>query len=137
MRKSGVRRRARYWFDNTMSQGTGALIGWLALSAIVSVLAITVLIQIVDPRQLDGQPRGALLPELWGNIVATFDLRPADVSGHAPYLFLRVLMALLYVFVAGALISLLTTGFGRRMEELRRGRSVVLERDHTVGEAGP
>jgi ion channel POLLUX/CASTOR len=132
MRRGGIRRRMRYWFDNTMAQGTGALIGWLALCAGASVLVITILAEIIDPRQIGGEPRGAFGPQLWDNIVATFDLRPADVAGHAPYLFLRLVMALIYVFVAGALISLLTAGFGRRMEELRRGRSVVVERDHTV-----
>jgi voltage-gated potassium channel Kch len=115
-----------------MSQGTGALIGWLALCAGSSVLVITILAEIIDPRQIGGEPRAAFWPQLWGNIIATFDLRPADVEGHAPYLFLRLVMALIYVFVAGALISLLTTGFGRRMEELRRGRSLVIEQDHTV-----
>jgi ion channel POLLUX/CASTOR len=122
----------RYWFDNTMSQGAGALIGWLALCAGASVLVITILANIIDPRQIGGVSRGPFWPQVWGNIVATFDLRPADVDGHAPYLFLRFVMALLYVFVAGALISLLTAGFGRRMEDLRRGRSLVVERDHTV-----
>ena len=128
----GFGRRIRYWFDNTMAQGTGALIGWLALFAGVSVLVITVLMEVIDPRELGGDPRAGFWPELWRNIVATFDLRPADVDGHAPFLALSALMALLYVFVAGALISLLTTGFGRRMEELRRGRSIVLETGHTV-----
>jgi ion channel POLLUX/CASTOR len=128
-----IKQRARYWFDNTMSRGIGSLIGWLALAGVASVVVITVTIALIDPRERDGASRGPLLSDLWANIVTTFDLKPADgVSGHAPYIASRVVLSVIYLFVAGALISLLTAGFGRRMEELRRGRSVVLERDHTI-----
>lgn len=115
-----------------MSRGIGALIVWLAVTCLALVVAVTVVATVIDPRELNGRPRGTLSP-LRENIVLTFGLRPAQgVSGHVPYLIAQFVLSLVCLFVGGALISLLTAGFGKRMEELRRGRSVVIERGHTI-----
>ena len=49
-------------------------------------------------------------------------------------LFLLIILGitLFSLFMVSILIGLVTTGIGRRLDALRRGRSMVLENEHTV-----
>ena len=49
-----------------------------------------------------------------------------------PYLFAMLGVTLGGIFVISTLISILTTGLESRIENLRKGRSRVIERGHTV-----
>jgi len=102
-------RKLRYWFDNTMARGTVALIGVLAVVSIGMVVLITVLLALIDPNGDGGGGRHPML-ELWRNFLAAFDLSAAEVSGHAPFLALRLVLALGGIFLVGALIGILATG---------------------------
>ncbi|GAA1363244.1 CASTOR/POLLUX-related putative ion channel [Catellatospora chokoriensis] len=126
-RKVSLRARLRYWFDNTMSRGTTGLIGWLAVASFGLVLLVTVAIEIVDPSAMDGDP----LRVLWTTFVTAFSLSAPTDAGWI-LLPMWFVLALGGIFVASALIGLLTSGINRRLEQLRKGRSAVLERDHTV-----
>lgn len=59
MQKVSPLNRLRYWFDNVMSKGTVALIGWLAFIAFTLVLTIT-----LTSWMLQGRPV-TLLDKLW------------------------------------------------------------------------
>ncbi|MEU8076313.1 hypothetical protein AB0B31_12785 [Catellatospora citrea] len=126
-RKVSLRARLRYWFDNTMSRGTTGLIGWLAVASFALVLVVTVAIEVADPEKSGADP----LRLLWRTFVTTFSLSAPTDEGWVVMPFWFVL-ALGGIFVASALIGLLTSGINRRLEQLRKGRSAVLERDHTV-----
>jgi voltage-gated potassium channel Kch len=126
-RKAGPRARFRYWFDNTMSRGTGGLIVWLAVASAIMIIAVTAGLELVDPGEAGGNP--FLL--LWQNFVATFSLgAPGD--GKWPALLLWFLLGVGGIFIVSALVGLLTSGLHRQLEQLRKGRSQVIEKDHTV-----
>lgn len=131
MARSSLRCKLRYWFDNTMARGTAALIGLLAAVSLGVVVVITLLIAVIDPSGDDGGGHHPLL-ELWRNFLAAFDLQSVEVSGHASFLALRLVLALGGIFLVGALIGILATGLEGRLEELRKGRSLVVEQGHTV-----
>ncbi|MFC4913548.1 CASTOR/POLLUX-related putative ion channel [Actinomadura gamaensis] len=124
------RQRLGYWFDNTMSRGTPALIGWLAAVSIVLVVAISALLVVVDDAQQ--ATAGAAAAEIWKNTVETFKLGDDATRGNWLFRTGVVGLALAGLFFASTLISLLTTGVNNRIEELRKGRSAVLEKGHTV-----
>ncbi|MBW8486555.1 CASTOR/POLLUX-related putative ion channel [Actinomadura parmotrematis] len=128
MKRPTSYRRLRYWFDNTMSRGTPALVGWLALVSLTLVVVLSALMVTVDGRRASV---GTSTHEIWKNTVETFHLGDAT-SGGLVYRALVVALALAGLFFASALISLLTSGVDRKIAELRKGRSLVIERDHTV-----
>ncbi|WP_214107687.1 CASTOR/POLLUX-related putative ion channel [Acrocarpospora catenulata] len=129
MARASVRERVRYWFDNTMAKGTGALIGWLALVSGVLIGAVGGLTLWLTPSEVkDGAPGAA-----WAVLVRT--LSPGKIasdSGTMPYLTLMLLASLGGIFIVSLLVSLLTTGLKSKVEDLRKGRSRIIETGHTV-----
>lgn len=121
--------RIRYAFDNTMSKGTIALIGWLALTSIAIILVVSLVVQMagVAPEGID------FLQILWMSLMRTLD---AGTMGgdQGPWAFLLAMLTVTLggIFVISTLIGVLTTGIENKLEELRKGRSRVIETDHTV-----
>ncbi|MBC9716791.1 hypothetical protein H9Y04_30085 [Streptomyces sp. TRM66268-LWL] len=120
--------RLRYWFDNTMSRGTPALIGWLSAICLVIVIPVSVLLVWADrntPTTLGNQ-----LISVWQNTAKTFSLGGA--VGTPAFVLFSVILALVALFFASTLVGLITSGVNRKILDLRKGRSLVLEKDHTV-----
>jgi voltage-gated potassium channel Kch len=133
--KPTLRERVAYIFDNFMSKGTLALIGGLAvLSLIVILLAATVLTIGGVALAPQDSTAGLSFPEaVWESLMRTLDAGTmgGDVGwGYRLVMFL--LPTLGGVFVISTLIGVLTAGVEGKLEELRKGRSRVLENDHTL-----
>ncbi len=125
-----VRKRLRYWFDNTMSRGTPALIGWLGLVSGMLIITVTVALAITSAVTTPG-PQQNVFSLLWDTFTSAFSLSiPGDgnVGIHALWL----LLALVGIFVVSTLVGVLSSGLDQKLEQLRKGRSAVIERDHTV-----
>lgn len=129
--KSGMRTKLRYWFDNTMSRGTSSLIGWLAVASFTLIVVVTIALELVSPR--DGDTPGPV-QLLWQTFVSTFSLSgiPDEQGKPLAVIGLWFVLALGGIFVVSALVGLLTSGLAQKLEQLRKGRSAVLESDHTV-----
>lgn len=128
--KFTLKEKIQYRFDNLMSTGTFGLI--LALSAITVIMLFAIAVfalLIPDTRQ-----QGLSLSELlWMGLMRTLD--PGTMgSDRGSWLFLLAMLAFTIagIFVVGSLISILTTGLDRQIERLRKGRSRVLEKNHTI-----
>ncbi|WP_222720424.1 CASTOR/POLLUX-related putative ion channel [Actinomadura sp. HBU206391] len=125
------RDRARYWFDNTMSKGTPALIGWLALASGVLILVVASMVTVLAPQ--DAHENGNWPGVFWRSLLRTLD--PGTMGGDAgtaPFLALMLAATVGGIFIVSALIGVLTTGLEAKITELRKGRSMIVERDHTV-----
>jgi ion channel POLLUX/CASTOR len=129
-RKARMRTRLRYWFDNTMSRGTPSLIGWLAIASVALIVTITLALAFVAPVDAAGQGPN-FFQLLWRTFISTFSLSVPEQDTLA-VLALWFMLALGGIFVVSALVGLLTSGLNRRLEQLRKGRSIVVERGHTV-----
>ncbi len=124
-----IQDRLRYRFDNTMSKGPIALIGWLFLLALAVIALIALIIQGFG---LDPDRRG-FLPLAWAELMRTLDsgTMGGDTGGW-PFLFAMLATTLSGVFIVSTLIGILTTGLEDRLDNLRKGRSFVAEAHHTV-----
>lgn len=121
--------RLRYWFDNTMSRGPVALIAWLFL---VSVLVIAVLSGVVVALGLDPDKRG-FVQVAWAGLMRTLDAGTmGGDQGSWTFLLVMLLITLAGIFIVSTLIGILTTGIEAKLDELRKGRSFVAEKNHTV-----
>ncbi|GII54777.1 lipoprotein [Planotetraspora thailandica] len=131
MSRATVRERLRYWFDNTMAKGTGALIGWLALVSLGLIVAVSALVLWLTPKEV---PDHQGLPGvLWMTLMRA--LSPGKVAsdtGTAPFLALMLVASLGGLFIVSTLVGVLASGLRVKIEELRKGRSRIIESGHTV-----
>ena len=121
----------RYWFDRTMSAGTGALIGWLGIISLIIIVAFGAFIAISGLAQEDGQSLG-FAEATWEALMRTLDA--GTMGGDTGWLFriVMLLVTLAGIFVVSTLIGVLSSGIESKLDELRKGRSLVLEHDHTI-----
>lgn len=134
MHEFTLRQKLRYAFDNTLSRGTPALIAWLALLSIAFVAALAAIVKIfgVTPKSEEGAPLG-FFALVWHNLMRTLDAGTmGGDSGPALYLLLMLAVTLGGVFIVGTLIGIISNGVGNQIDELRKGRSLVAEKDHIV-----
>jgi voltage-gated potassium channel Kch len=110
-----------------MSRGTPALVGWLAVVSALLVVLVTLALSIAAA----GTPGSNIFSLLWQTFTSAFELSipgGGDVAVHVIWF----LLALGGLFVVSALIGLLNNGIDEKLDDLRKGRSPVVERDHTV-----
>ncbi|MFD0532807.1 hypothetical protein ACFQY7_02480 [Actinomadura luteofluorescens] len=125
------RDRVRYWFDRTMSKGTPALIGWLGLASGALVLVVATAALVIAPG--DSESNGHWPGMVWRSLLRTLD--PGTMGGDtgtAPFLGLMLVSTIGGIFIVSSLIGVLTTGLEAKITELRKGRSRIVEHDHTV-----
>lgn len=123
--------RLRYTFDNTMSKGPAALIGWLAVlsAAIVLVVAGVLSATGIAP---EGSERLGLAEAAWMSLMRTLDAGTMGGDAGWPFRIAMLLVTFGGIFVISTLIGVLTSGIEGKLQDLRKGRSNVVETDHTV-----
>ena len=121
----------RYWFDQTMAAGTGALIGWLGIISLIIVVFFAAIITIAGITQQGGEAL-SFAEAAWESLMRTMDA--GTVGGDTGWTFrlIMLLVTLAGIFVFSTLIGVLSSGIENKLDELRKGRSDVLERDHTI-----
>ena len=128
------RDKLRYRFENTLSRGTIAIIGWLALlSTAIIILAALIL----AAMRIGQDPAGHEHPYgffegMWQSMLRTLD--PGVVAGDSGWQ-LRLLMLVVTIggiFIVSILIGTITSGLEARLTELRKGRSRVIEQKFTL-----
>lgn len=123
--------RLRYQFDNFMSKGTGALVSGLALMSLAFIFLMGVLVSLVGIAP-EGSDRLNPLEAIWGVLMRTLDA--GTMGGDTGWAF-RIAMLLVTfggIFVISTLIGVLSSGIDSKLDELRQGRSRVIETDHIV-----
>ena len=134
MRKATLREHLRYRFDNTMSRGPAAMIGWLFLLSVLMIIAVSVFVQLTRqvPLAADDRPIG-FGGLLWWNLMRALDSGAIGGDQGTPlFLATMFVMTLGGIFLVSMLIGVVTSGIEARLEELRKGRSFVAEEGHTL-----
>ena len=128
------RDRLRYRFENTLSKGTIAIIGWLALlsGVIVNLAALILAAMNVGQDPADHEHPYGFYEGVWQSMLRTLD--PGVLAGDNGWP-LRVLMLSVTIggiFIVSILIGTITSGLESRLAELRKGRSRVIENGFTL-----
>ncbi|HKO38511.1 MAG TPA: hypothetical protein VJU14_09090 [Solirubrobacterales bacterium] len=131
--RPSLMQRLRYAFDNTMARGTPALVGWLAMATVALIAFFTAVVLVADlaPDTDDDSP--GVVGQSFKSLLHALD--PGTIAGddgNWPFLVVMLLVTLGGLFVVSALIGVIATGLDSRIEELRKGRSAVLEENHTL-----
>ena len=129
MKTYSFKQRFQYWFDNYMARGSGAMLtGLFVLSALIIFVAAA-LVKITNSA-----PEGVgFFGVAWMSLLRTLDSGTMGGDSGSPFfLFMMLIVTFGGVFVVSALIGIINNSIEDKMDELRKGRSQVLENDHTV-----
>ncbi len=129
-----LRQRARYRFDNLMARGVGAQILLLALftALLVGITIVLLLALGVAPEDSQGT-RDSTTMLAWKALMHTMDAGTlGGDSGSWTFLLVFLFATIGGLFIVSALIGVLNQGFGTMLDQLRRGKSVVVETNHTI-----
>ncbi len=122
--------KVRYRFDNTMSKGAIALIGWLGLLTLILILMTAASLLVIQATSPDGV-QYTFGEALWQSLMRALDSGAVggDV-GWGRLIFLGMTVG--GIFILSILIGVITSGIETRLEDLRKGRSFVVENNHTI-----
>jgi hypothetical protein len=131
MKRTSLGQRARYAFDNTMAKGPVALIAWLAVLslAVIAVATAIVVVLRISPHGADDPTPHEVA---WMSLMRTLD--PGTMGGDDGWAF-RIVMLMVTlggIFIVSTLIGVVITGMEAKIEQLRKGRSFVMEQQHTL-----
>lgn len=123
----------RYWFDGTMARGTSALVAWLAVVTLLLIVVFTIFVMVTGMEPGTENAKGGFFGQLLATLFHALD--PGTVAGDSgSWRFIATMLVLTVagLFIVSALIGVIATGIDDKLAELRRGRSLVIEKDHTV-----
>lgn len=123
----------QYNFENTIAQGPKGVIKWLAIISLISVaiLGLVILIFGITSSPEGGEPLG-FFEGAWQSLMATLD--SGTMGGDEGWSFrsVRFIATLIGIFLISILIGTISSGIDEKIESLKRGRSKVLETNHTL-----
>ena len=133
MTKASFKEKLRYNFDNTLSNGPIAIISWLALVTFLLVILAGLILFITglsaDPEL--NEPLG-LVEGIWQSLMRVLDA--GTVTGDEGWAF-RLFMLLITIaglFIFSSLIGSISSGIDESISNLRKGKSKVIETNHTL-----
>jgi ion channel POLLUX/CASTOR len=125
--------KVRYRFDNVMARGTLAIIGLLGLVTFIFILIIAVIIEIAGIRPAGVSAKNFTFGEaLWQNMLRALDSGTFAGDFGWAYRVAGLVVTIVGIFVVASLIGIISSAFDSKVEDLRKGGSKVLERDHTL-----
>lgn len=126
--------RLRYQFDTALSRGPSVVIMWLGLLTLGLIVLTAVVLALFRLSGVNGDTDHNLgvMEALWQSMLRVVDA--GTFAGDTGWVTRAVgfLITIAGIFIAGSLIGLIANGVDLRIEELRKGRSKVLESDHSL-----
>ena len=129
--KPTFNQRLRYQFDNLMARGTPAMIGMLFVFSLIIVMIAGGIIAITGFAQ-EGGGELSFGEAMWESLMRTLDSGTMGGDTGAGFRIVMLFVTLGGIFVVSALIGVLNNAIESQMEQLRKGRSLVLETNHTL-----
>ena len=128
--RRSLRRRLRYRFDTVLARGTVAVILWLGLITGTVVVVTGTLLSVLDIA-VHGHQVG-IIEGIWQNMLRSFEPAAMEADRGWPLRIQSLLVVVFGILVVSSLIGLIANGIERRVAELRKGRSEVLEEGHVL-----
>lgn len=123
-------KRFRYSFDNAMSKGLLPLIGLLSLITAFFIVLITALVTIFGLFPAEEELSWGEVA--WRSLLRTLDAGTMAQDSGLGFRIAMLAVTLFGVVLVAGLIGIISNALSSRIDQLRRGKSLVLERNHTV-----
>jgi Trk K+ transport system NAD-binding subunit len=130
-RDAGPSAKLRYRFDNAMSRGPMVVVIYLGILSFV-IMLVAALVLTVLHLQFGGGEGSSFGESLWQSMLRTLDAGTVASDSKWPERVIALVVTLAGIFIAGSLIGLIANAVDQKVEELRRGRSQVVETGHTL-----
>ncbi|MBI3135005.1 MAG: potassium transporter TrkA [Bacteroidetes bacterium] len=133
MAKHSLKARIRYYFENTMSSGPMGVIKWLAIASLFVVVILGIIIAIAGIKGApDAQEDLGFIEGAWQILMSTLD--QGAMAGDQGWEFraVRFVATLGSLFLLSILIGTISSGIDGKLSELKKGKSKVLESNHTL-----
>ncbi|MBO4920108.1 MAG: hypothetical protein J5365_08145 [Erysipelotrichaceae bacterium] len=118
--------RFKYWLDKKMAKGTMSIIVLLTLAVLSVIVFVSVLAILFKLRD-------SIFPAFWDSLANTINTEmPSSEDGGIGYIVLNTLTALAGLLFTSILIGVVSSGIEEKLNDLRKGNSLVLENRHTV-----
>lgn len=123
--------RLRYNFDNIIGLGTPAMIGLLFAVFLIVALLTAAIILVSGIKEIEGHSVD-IFEAYWSSLMHVID--QGTITGDDSWQIRLIMLCTTFIgiFLVSSLVSILNTGFSAKIEELKKGRSLVLEEGHTV-----
>ncbi|MBQ3574083.1 MAG: hypothetical protein IJA26_00300 [Clostridia bacterium] len=127
MKKKFSHEQLKYRFDWLLSHGPMAMIGLLFCLTLTIVCIIALIAFFVSDE-------GGFVYQIWTSFMHTLDAGTlaGNPTDNIAYIVLMTLATLCGMFITSLLIGIVASGVENKFNELRKGRSVVQESNHTV-----
>lgn len=131
MKKRNLLSILRYKFDNLMSKGTLAMISLLGITSLLIVIVAAAVISLLAIKP-EGEEELNFIEGAWLSLMRTLD--PGTMGGDSGWTFriIAFLVTIGGIFIISTLIGVLNNGIEAKLEQLRQGRSFVIEKNHTL-----
>lgn len=132
MRKVTFFDKIKYWFDNVMAKGAIVLILWLMLVSLLVILFFSASMKLTAQVLEDSRgDQGSFSDLFWMNLSTVLEPGLAE-GGSWTFKLENFTVAMMGILLVSILIGLITAGIEDRLQQLRKGRSFVLEQNHTI-----
>jgi len=121
----------RYGFDRSMAAGPIALIGWLAVISLIAVSFAALVLTIAGIKPEGGEAMG-FGEAAWASLMRTLDSGTMGGDAGWGFRWIMLFVTICGIFIVSILIGVVTSGLEGKLDELRKGRSFVIEEGHTL-----
>lgn len=128
-KKASLKARIAYNFDNLMSKGLASLVGVLALAALLFLLLVSSFVSLLGIYPPTGE--WGFFEVFWASLLRTLDAGTMGNDQGQGFRLAMLVVTLGGVVLVASLIGIITNSFQAKVANLRKGRSSVLEEDHT------
>ncbi len=128
-----VAAKLRYRFDLALSRGPLVVIGYLGLVMLAIIVAAALVLMLTGIGGVNGG--GSVhnpFEAFWQAMLRVLDSGTFAADSSWPARFLGLFITLAGIFLAGSLIGLIANAVDQAIDQLRKGRSTVLEEGHTL-----
>jgi len=125
--------RIRYRIDNFMSKGSSSI--FLALLALfMSGFLVMVFVRVIANFLIPDETLSSWMDIPWRVYVAVLEGSAAESDGDSNWAakMTSIVGVMVGLVLFSSMVAFITSVFDAKLAELRRGRSLVLENDHTL-----
>ena len=128
-----LKQKLRYAMDNYMSRGSSSIFMALLFTFLIGFL-IMVLIRLVANSFLPDETLNSWLDIPWRVYVAVMEGSAAETDGDSNWLakLSSILGVMVGLILFSSMVAFITSVFEAKLDDLRRGRRLVLENNHTL-----
>ena len=131
MKKYTIKTRMIYWFDNLMSKGAHMMILLLGVTSLIIIIlsALTIWYLKITP---ENQEPLTFIEGFWQSLLRAIDAGTMGGDVGWPFRLISFLVTLGGIFVLSILIGVLGSTIESKLDNLRKGKSFVIENGHTI-----